>query len=210
MSALLESLQWRYATKKFDPTKKLSVSELNELTEALRLSASSYGLQPYKFMVISDPELRAKVRAHAWGQAQVTDASHLIVLLAEKVVDETHVDAYIENIAKTRGTTAESLATFKSMMMQTVNGRTPQELAEWAKKQGYIALGFLLSAAAHLRIDTCPMEGFSVPDVDNDLGLPARNLTAFALCPVGFRAADDETASMKKVRFPKEALFLQS
>ncbi len=209
MSTLLESLNWRYATKKFDPTKKLSADQLHEIQETLRLSASSYGLQPSGFLIVNDPTVRANIQEHAWGQSQISDASHLIVLCARRTIDEAYIDSYIHTIAATRGMKPEDLAHFKGMMMSTVNGRTPADLAEWMKKQTYIALGFLLSAAAHLKIDACPMEGFDAAKVDQDVGLAAKNLTAVVLCPIGFRAADDETATYKKVRFPKEKLFIE-
>ncbi len=205
----LESLQWRYATKKFDPTKKLSDAQLEELMEAARLSASSYGLQPYKFVVVTDPAVRAKIREHAWDQAQVTDASHLIVLCSYRTMDHSYIDKYIAEIAKTRGMKPEDLAGFRDMMRGSVAGKDAKDLADWMKRQSYIALGFLLSAAAHMRIDACPMEGFDPTHVDVDLGLVDMNLTSATLCPVGFRASDDAAAQYKKVRFAKDELFIR-
>ncbi len=208
MPTFLENLQWRYAVKKFDAAKKLTSSQLDELLEALRLTASSYGLQPYRFVLVEDPAVRAKVREHAWGQTQITDASHLIALCAVKTLDEKYVDHYIDAISKVRGVPVENLKGFKDMMMGTINGKSSQELLDWSKKQTYIALGFLLSAAAHMHIDSCPMEGFDAAHVDADLGLAEEGLTVVALCPVGFRSEDDAAAAYKKVRFCKEELFL--
>ncbi len=207
MSTYTDNLQWRYATKKFDPSKKLTPEQLDELLEIARLSASSYGLQPYKFLVITNPELRVKLREAAWGQSQVTDASHLIVLCARKTIDSAYVGHYIDLIAKTRGIPAENLKTFHDMMAASIEHQTPADLEAWDKKQTYIALGFLLSGAAQMQIDGCPMEGFDAAKFDEILELGKQGLTATALCTLGFRAADDNAAKDKKVRFPKEELF---
>lgn len=208
MSDYNENLQWRYATKKFDTTKKISKQQLDELLDSLQASASSYGLQPYVFFVITNPELRERMKAHAWNQSQVTDASHLIVVCARKTIDEAYVDSYISLIASTRGISVESLKGYRDMMVGSIHGRTKEELAHWMKCQSYIALGFLLSAAAQAKIDACPMEGFDPIQVGIDLELAEKNLTAVTFCALGFRAADDKTAAYKKVRFPKEDLFI--
>lgn len=204
MSTFNEQLQWRYATKKFDATKKLSDEQLHSLLESLRLSASSYGLQAYRVVVVNDPAVRAKIREHAWNQSQVTDASHLIAICPMRSIDEAYVTKYINLIAETRGVPAEALKGYHDMMIGSITGRSPEALTAWLKCQAYIAAGFLLAAAAEQQIDTCPMEGFDPVHVDVDLGLENQNLTTAMLIPVGFRAADDETASYKKVRFPTE------
>jgi nitroreductase len=209
MSTFNDKLRWRYATKKFDPTKKLSDDQFASLLEAAQLSASSYGLQPYRIVVIGDPVVRAKVREHAWGQAQITDASHIVAICPMRTIDEAYVTRYIDLIASTRGIPAANLKGFHDMMMGAVNGRTPEALAAWMKCQAYIAVGFLLSAAAEQGIDACPMEGFDPVHVDVDLDLAKENLTSAVLVALGFRAADDEAAAYKKVRMPKETLFLQ-
>lgn len=207
-SAYLENLHWRYATKKFDPAKKLSQEQLDTLLEATRLSASSFGLQPYKVAVITNPELRAKMREHAWGQAQLTDASHLLAFCSMRTVDESYVDHFVELIAKERGMKAEDLKGYRDMMVGSMKSKTPEAQAAWAKCQAYIGVGFLLSAAAQHQIDACPMEGFDPTHVDVDLGLTEENMTTAVLVTLGFRAANDATASYKKVRFPKEDFFL--
>ncbi len=209
MSALLQDLQWRYATKKFDATKKLSQEQLDELLEAGRLSASSFGLQAYKLYVITDAAVRESIKNHAWGQTQITDASHLIAIVTHKSIDEAYVDEYTAHVAKERGVPAEALKNYRDMMAGSVSARSadPVAMAAWLKAQGYIALGFLLSQAAHMHIDACPMEGFDPITVGQDLGLPA-NLQVAVLCPVGFRAQEDETAAYKKVRSPKEEFFV--
>ena len=207
MSVYNDNLRWRYATKKFDPTKKLSKEQLEELVESLQLTASSFGLQTYKFLVLTDPALRAKMREHSWGQPQVTDASHLIAICTYRSIDASYVDHYIEAIAKTRGVTVESLKGFRDTMVGFLKARSPEEVAQWMRRQAYISIGFLLSAAAQQHIDACPMEGFEPQKIDADLGLAKENLTIVALCSVGFRAADDASASDKKVRFSQEELF---
>lgn len=206
MSQLIQDLNWRYATKKFDPTKKLTKEQLEQLLEAMRLTATSYGLQPYKFLIIENPALRATIRTHSWNQPQVTDASHLIAICSYTTLDESFVDRYVDSIVAVRGVTKESLSQYREMMVHSIKIRTPENLADWAKRQSYIALGFLLSAAAELRIDACPMEGFDPQKVDEVLGLAKDTLTVATLCPVGFRAEDDASASYAKVRFPLSEL----
>ncbi len=207
MSTYLDNLQWRYATKKFDSSKKLSREQLDELLSALRLSASSYGLQPYKFIVITDPDTRAKLREAAWDQSQITDASHLVVFAARKALDMAYVDHYLTMIAKERGMEIDQLKGFKDMLASPIQHMTPEDMEAWNKKQAYIALGFLLSAAAQMHVDACPMEGFDAARFDEILDLPKDGLTTAVICPLGFRAADDSAAQYKKVRFPKEELF---
>jgi nitroreductase len=209
MSTHNENLRWRYATKKFDASKKLSDEQLKTLMEATQLSASSFGLQPYRIVMVENPATRAKIREHAWGQAQVTDASHLFVFCPLRSIDEAYVTQYINLIAKTRGIPAENLKGFHDMMMGTVHARNPEQLAAWLKCQAYIAVGFMLSAAAENHIDACPMEGFDPAHVDIDLDLAKDNLTSAVIVAVGFRSHDDESASYKKVRFPAEELFIQ-
>ncbi len=205
MESIITSLNWREATKAFDPEKKLSAEQLDTLLEAARLAPSSYGLQPWNFVVVTDPEVRAKLREASWGQAQVTDASHLIVLAA-KTPSDALVDEYIADIAETRGVTTESLDGFSQMMKGMLAGLDEAARLTWAKKQVYLALGVLATAAAELRIDGCPMEGFDAGKYDEILGLTELGLSATVLFPVGFRAADN---GMTKVRFPKEKLVIE-
>lgn len=208
MLSLIEKLQWRYATKKFDTVKELTAAQLDPVLEAGRLSASSYGLQPYSFIVITNPALRAELRKNAWDQPQITDASHLIVLAARTNLDAAYVDHFVDLVAKERGATVESLKGYRDMMVGSVERMSADERVIWAKKQAYIALGFLLSACAQSDIDACPMEGFDAAKFDEVLELSKLHLTSTVLCPVGFRAADDATAAYKKVRFPKEELIV--
>ena len=202
-SKLLNSLLWRYATKKFDSAKKLSDTELNELLEVLRLAPSSFGLQPYKFIVVTNQDLRNKLRENAWNQAQVTDASHLIVLATRTDVNKEYVTNYVKHIANTRKLPVNALKSYEDNVINLVNSMTKDQVLEWCKKQTYITLGALIVAAAEKQIDMCPMEGFNVQKFDELLKLKEKNLTSTIICPVGFRA-DDDYAKLAKVRFNKE------
>lgn len=205
-SSVISALNWRYATKKFDPSKKLTDAQLSDLLEALRLTPTSFGLQPYKFIVITDPALREKMKANSWNQSQVTDASHLIAICSMKTMDAGYIDTYVNDMAKTRGASLDTLKGYRDMMTGYIARQTPAETAEWIRRQSYLALGTLLVVAAELQIDACPMEGFDRTKIDELLGLSETNFTVASLCPVGFRASDDAMASMKKVRFPIEKL----
>ncbi len=208
MNDIITALNWREATKKFDTNKKLTAAQLDTLLEAARLAPSSYGLQPWKFIVVSDPALRAKLRAASWDQAQVTDASHLIVLAAQ-VPSEVLVDAYIADIAQTRGASAEALAGFSQMLKGAIAGMDETARLMWAQKQVYIALGVLLTAAAVSGIDACPMEGFDVGKYDEILGLSADGLHTTVILPVGFRSAEEAAVASKKVRFAKDLVVME-
>jgi nitroreductase len=208
-SPIIDALQWRYATKKFDASKKVSEADLHELLEAARLAPSSYGLQPWGFVVVTDPALRKRLREHAWNQAQIEDASHLIVLCARTDVDEKFVKRYVESIAKTRNVPVESIKGYEDMMVGFVKGETPASMVAWAQRQVYLALGVLLEAAALKRIDACPMEGFDPAKFDEVLALKKHNLTAAVLCTLGYRAADDHSAKHLKVRFSANDVVLK-
>jgi len=204
MNEYIASLHWRYATKKFDASKKISEAQLNALLETIRLSASSYGLQPYHIFVVNDPEIRAKLQPVSWGQSQVVDASHLIVFAHNTSVESQFIDAYLENTSATRNIPLDALNEYGDFMKSKLLDLPKSVQSEWAAKQTYLALGNLLSAAATLKIDTCPMEGFE-PEAYNDiLGLTAHGLTASLVVPIGYRADDDHTQHFKKVRQSKE------
>lgn len=204
----LQKLNWRYATKKFDPSKKVSDEDRDSVLEAMRLAASSFGFQPWKFVVVTNPELRAKLREAAYGQPQITDASFLIVLCARKTMDENYVKKLIELTSVTRGVPVEALAEYQGMLMGSVQRRTPEELLNWMKHQVYIPLGFALSACAENDIDACPMEGFDNAKFNEILELDKEGIESVALCAVGYRAADDPAAAMKKVRFSKDDILV--
>lgn len=201
-------LNWRYATKKFDSSKKIPEQELTDLLEALRLSPSSCGLQPWKFVIIHDPVLRRKLRPHAHHQVQVTDADTLIVFCNLKTMDEDYVKRYVERMAKVRGVTKESLSGYKQMMIALIKGKGPEAISHWMKNQVYIALGFFLNECAHRKIDACPMEGFDPKKFDEILELPQAGLESVVLCTIGYRAVDDPYALVKKVRFEKDEVLI--
>ena len=203
-----QHLNWRYATKKFDFSKKISKQKLAELLEVLRLSPSSYGLQPWKFVIVHDPVLRKKLRPHAWDQPQITDADTLIVFCAVKTMDENYVKNYVERIAQVRGVTKESLSSYEQMMMTSLKGKSPEAISQWMKNQVYIALGVFLSECAYRKIDACPMEGFDSKKFDEILDLSQEGLESVVLCAVGYRALDDHYAQLKKVRFDKNEVFI--
>ncbi|HEY3400835.1 MAG TPA: NAD(P)H-dependent oxidoreductase [Geothrix sp.] len=200
--SLLQQLTWRYATKKFDASKKISAADWAVIEEALVLTPSSYGLQPWKFIVVTDPALKAKLRPASWNQSQVEDCSHLVVLTAKQDITEADVDHFIERIAEVRGATVESLAGYKGFMMgDLVNGPRHAVIHEWAARQTYIALGNLMTAAALIGVDACPFEGIEPAKYDEILGLKGTGYATISACPLGYRAADDKYASAPKVRF---------
>lgn len=200
--SLLQQLNWRYATKKFDATKKISAADWAVLEAALILTASSYGLQPWKFIIVTDPALKAKLRPASWNQSQVEDCSHLVVFAAKQDITEADLDRFIARTAEVRGTTVESLAGYKGFMMgDLVNGARHAVIHEWAARQTYIAMGNLLTSAALLGIDACPFEGIEPAKYDEILGLKGSGYATVSACPVGYRAEDDKYASAPKVRF---------
>lgn len=204
----LEALAWRYATKKFDPSKRLTEAQLAALLEAVRLSPSSYGLQPYKILVVSDPELRKQIQAASWNQSQVTEASHLLVFAHRTDFGPELIESFLDEVAETRGTKPEALAGYGDFMKSKLLGLSAQQKAAWTARQAYIALGTLLSAAAEFQIDACPMEGFEPARVNQILGLDAQHLSAVLLAPIGFRSEADPTRLNQKVRRSHESLFV--
>jgi nitroreductase len=204
---LLEGLKWRYATKKFDNTKKISDSNLEKIKEAIQLSASSYGLQLYKVLIVEDKAVREKLKPAAWGQGQITDASHLFIFCNYSDVNREGIDEFVHLKAKTQGIDAEALKPYGDFIESKWTDKSSEEKSNWTAKQSYIALGNLLAACGELEIDSCPMEGFEAEQIDEILGLKEKGLTTAVLAAVGYRAKDDETAMQEKVRKPKEILF---
>ena len=204
MDEYLNNLMWRYATKKFDPQRKLTSAETDMLEETLRLAPNSFGFQLWKFYRIDDPAVRAAVREAGYGQPQITDASHIYALASKVAPTEQDVVDFIASIKTTRGATDESLAGYRKSLEGAITGKPAGDLAAWTAKQVYIALGFVLSAAAEHKIDACPMEGFDHDKVSGIIGAAKEGYAVQVLCPVGHRAADDSYAAMKKVRYPKE------
>ncbi|NSL89032.1 NAD(P)H-dependent oxidoreductase [Chitinophaga sp. Mgbs1] len=203
---IIEQLEWRYSTKKFDAAKKLSKEQLDRVLAATRLSASSYGLQPYKILVVENPAVRERLKAASWGQPQITDASHLVIFARVDNFNESHVDEYTNHIAQVRSINPEDLASFGAMMKGTVNSLTPEKSAAWTSKQAYLALGTLLTAAAAEGIDTCPMEGFDASQYDEILELKEKGLATVVIAGLGFRQEDDPMQHAIKVRKPMEKL----
>jgi nitroreductase len=204
---LISALNWRYATKVFDPSRKISEADLKTLMQSLVLTPSSFGLQPYRFLVVTDPQVRARLREASWGQSQVTDCSHLVVFLARQQMTEADVDHYIERIAQVRGDRPENLAAYRGMMVGTlVTGPKAATVSEWAARQAYIALGQFMASAALLGLDSCPMEGLDPKKYDEILGLESTPFRTVVACPVGYRAEADKYATLAKVRFPIEEL----
>ncbi|MEC3965988.1 NAD(P)H-dependent oxidoreductase [Flagellimonas halotolerans] len=207
MSNILEHRTWRYATKKFDTTKKVSDENLETLLEATRLSASSYGLQPYHVIVVSDQKVKEQLKPASWNQSQITDASHIIVFANATEFGEELVDDYLTNVSETRNIPEEGLKGYSDFMKSKLIDLPTETKSNWTARQAYIAFGNLMQAAAELKIDTCPMEGFESDKYNEILGLEDKNLNAAVVLAVGYRSAEDETQHLPKVRKSKEELF---
>ncbi|WP_372945907.1 NAD(P)H-dependent oxidoreductase [Muriicola sp.] len=207
MHSYLESLNWRYATKKFETDKKISERDLNLLLEATRLSASSFGLQPYHVFVVTDPEIRTQLKEVSWGQAQITDASHLFVFANKKTFGPELIDSYLTEVSNVREIPQEGLKAYGDFMKSKLVPLPEEAKESWAAKQTYLAVGNLLSAAGVMEIDSCPMEGFEAEAYDRILKLDAKDLTTSVVVALGYRSEEDETQHFKKVRRPKESLF---
>jgi nitroreductase len=203
----LQQLEWRYAVKKFDPSKKISSETWNVLEQSLVLSPSSFGMQPWKFFVVDNPNLRQQLLEHSWNQAQVVEASHLLVLAIKKDMSDVDVDRYIQSMSDKRGVPLEGLAGLTKMIKGfLVNPNKSFTLDEWATRQVYIAIGQFMTSAAMLGIDTCPMEGFNPDKYDEILGLTALGYASVLVCPAGYRASDDKYATMPKVRYAQSEI----
>ncbi len=199
---IVELQNWRYATKKFNPSKKIDDKSWKAIEDSLVLTPSSYGLQPWKFYVVQNPEIRNELMAASWKQAQVVDCSHLIVFVIKEKLDEAHIDSFLKSMVDTRGGDLAALDGYKKMMMgDLVTGARSQVIGEWAARQAYIALGNLMTTCAFLGVDACPMEGINPKKYDEILGLTGSGWKTVVACPVGYRANDDKYSSLKKVRF---------
>ncbi len=201
-------LQWRYAVKKFDPAHVLPEGQVDLLKEAFNLTATSFGLQPIRMLVIRHPELQEQLVAHTYGQRQVADASHLLVICVETQIEAAFIEAYFDRVKDLRGTSDQILEPYKEALIRRFAKMTPGEIREWAVNQAYLALGNLLTVCAYERIDSCPMEGFVPGGYDAVLGLAGQGLEAVLVLPVGFRAEDDMFSDFKKVRRPLEGSVL--
>jgi nitroreductase len=207
---LLSQQNWRYATKQFDPLRKIGAEDWAVLEESLRLTPSSFGLQPYKFIVVTDPAIREKLVPVSWGQRQVADASHFVIFAIKNNLGESDITDYLNRIAAVRSIPVESLSMLRDMMIGSlIKGMDDAQRRVWQARQVYIALGNLMTSAALLHIDACPMEGFAPDQYDTILGLGKISLSAVVACAVGYRANTDKYAGYKKVRLPKKDLIVQ-
>lgn len=203
IETLLECLNWRYATKKFDPNQIISDDTWQTLCEALVLTPSSYGLQPWKFWVITNQKLKEELKPLSWNQAQVADCSHYVVFSIKKNLTVDGVDRFVERTAEVRGITTESMTAYRNIMVgDVIDGSRSLIVNEWATRQAYIALGNFMTSAALLGVDTCPMEGIEPANYDRLLGLSSKGYATVVACAAGYRAEDDKYAELAKVRFP--------
>lgn len=203
-AALTAALNRRYATKSFDATRKLPAATLDALLDALVLSPSSFGLQPWKFLVVDAPDLRTRLRAESWDQSQVTDASQLIVFAARETVEVADVDEHLAHTAAVRGMEVAALAPMREMMLGFIAAKDEADQFAWNTRQAYIALGQLMTAAALLEVDSCPLEGIAPAAYDEILELTGSGYRTVCACALGYRAADDKYAAAPKVRYPRE------
>ena len=196
----IDNLKWRYAVKKFDHHKILSDNQINILKQAFNLTATSYGLQPIKLVVVKNKDIQKELVLHSWNQQQISQASHLLVICIDTKLDETDVEKYFERVKEIRNTPDEIINSFKEYLTTTISGKTTEDLLSWGKNQAYLALGNLLTVCANEKIDSCPMEGFIPEKYDEVLGLKEKNLSSVLVLPVGYRAEDDIMTHQKKVR----------
>ena len=204
---LIAALNWRYATKAFDPALKIKESSWKTLEETLALSASSFGLQPYRFLVIKDPAVRGQLLPHSWNQRQVVDASHLVVFAARTAMTEAEIDTFLDRIVEVRNTPREALEGYRGMMYGSLlSPGSEARIPHWAALQAYIALGNLLTSAALIGIDTCAIEGFAPAEYDAILGLKEQGYTSAVVAALGYRSTEDKYASLAKVRFQNSDL----
>ncbi|MBL7886812.1 MAG: NAD(P)H-dependent oxidoreductase [Flavobacterium sp.] len=208
MTQFIKDAQWRYATKKFDASKKVSAEDLAIIKEAIRLSASSYGLQPYKVFIIENPEIRALLQPASWGQSQIVDASQVIVFANMTQFGDADIDAYIQNMAQTRSIPVEAIQGYADFMKSKITSLADDVKSNWTAKQTYLALGNLMNVAAELKIDVTPMEGFEADQYNKILGLTEKGLNAAVVATIGYRHEEDATQHYAKVRKSNEELFI--
>ena len=208
VETIKEQLNWRYATKGFDPERKVSEKDWEAIRDAAILAPSSYGLQPFKLVVVTDPKMKARLKPACFNQPQIEACSHLVIFAAKKELDREHIDRFLDRTAEVRGATRESLEEFEGLLHGL---REKLEEAGnglyWAQRQAYISLGFMLYTAALRGVDACPMEGFEPEKVDEILGL--EGYRSSALCALGYRTGEDWLVDLKKVRFPVEEMVVK-
>ena len=201
-SELLAALRFRYATKAFDPVRKIALETWEVIEESLVLTPSSFGLQPWKFLVVQNMETREKLKAASWGQGQVTDASHLVVFTVRTDLEQVDIDSWVTRLSEVQGKPLEALAGFSGIISSFCCAMSPAEKQAWNTRQVYIALGQLMTAAAVMGIDTSPLEGISPADYDSILGLGGTGYATAVVCALGYRSPEDKHATVPKARFP--------
>lgn len=205
----LQNLKWRYAVKKFDNHKFLSEAQVQILKEAFNLTATSYGLQPIKLVVIKNKELQQRLVEHSWNQKQVAQASHVLILCVDTRMDVNDVEKYFARVQEIRQTPDEIINPFRNFLKDVIANKSSEDLISWAKNQAYLAMGNLLTVCANEQIDSCPMEGFIPEKYDDVLDLSSKNLSSVLVLPVGFRAEDDHMKDQKKVRKELDEIVLE-
>jgi nitroreductase len=208
MSNFITDANWRYSTKKFDATKEISDADLDTLKEGIRLTASSYGLQPYQVLFVKSTEIRQQLLPFSWNQKQIVDSQYVVVFANVLNLGETEIDAYFDNLIISRGIKQENIKGYSNFMKSNIARKSEEERNTWTEKQTYIALGNLLNIAAELRIDTTPMEGFSSEEYNKILGLTQKGLNAAVIATIGYRHQDDDTQHFPKIRKSNEDLFV--
>ena len=208
MTSLTEALSWRYATKKFDTERRVSGEDLDALKTAVRLSASSFGLQPYRVAVVDEQSVQDRLLPHSYNQQQVADASHVFVFAAKLDVTPDYVDRFIELTAQVRAIPVDDVRGYGEYIKSNIANKDTTFIQDWNRRQAYIGLGTLLATAAELRVDACPMEGFDPAGYDEVLGLKEKGLTACVICPIGYRHPEDHAALYPKVRWPESEFYL--
>lgn len=208
MSDIIENLKWRYAVKKFDDSKILAEEKINILKDAFNLTATSYGLQPYKLVVLSNKKTQNQLVKHSWNQQQIGQASHLFIITVPKQISTIEVDEYFKLVQEIRNTPDNIIEPFKKMLSNSISNKSDEELFHWMKNQAYLALGNLMTVAANEKIDSCPMEGFSPEKYDEVLGLDSLNLKSVLVLAVGIRAEDCFMKDSQKVRKKPEDIII--
>ena len=199
----VEALQWRYATKKFDPTQRLSAAQLDGVLESIRLTATSMGLQLFQVIIVEDRSIRKQLVPAAYNQQQVQDASHLLVFCSHLKFEENLIEGVLAERARLTGKSQEDLDRYKQSVLKTIGNMTDENFSAWTAKQCYIALGNAMSACAVMGIDACPMEGFQPAEFNRILGLNAQNMNACLALPIGFRSEEDQNQHYPKIRKSK-------
>ncbi|MBC9813699.1 NAD(P)H-dependent oxidoreductase [Crocinitomicaceae bacterium CZZ-1] len=205
--SIIHHLNWRYATKRYDQTRVIPDQTIDLIKEALRLTPTSYGLQPLKFLLIKNQEIRKQLLNYSYNQQSITDASHLIVIASYRDIQSDEIDQYMQNTAVTRDLPLEQLSGYSDFLKRIMNNQTTEQKTTWAQKQAYITLGVLVDICAQLKVDATPIEGFDVKGYDAILNLEEKGLTSTIVVPIGYRHQDDVTQHWKKVRKPAEELF---